>query len=307
MAWGVWRLIRAEFGSDSHYAFLVASLLTVPLSVGALRNGQGSAIFAALTVHSVACLAYREWWPAAWCAALAVAARPLGIVLILLAPFVYARCRWRLAVSLVALAALPFLFAPPAYVVAQHRSFVANIQACAVYTGPHFADISGLLRPFGVELPAVLSKLIRVAAGACTLGLWWLGARRLREPFRALWLLALTGVYLMLFNPMNEGNSYVILAPALGLWAGYAWRTPTALRLERWIAFISLSMAVLPEVLRPLFGRSFMPVYHPLMTLMFLGLLIRHLWGVRGGLAELPEAASPADPVACGTHGGRSP
>ena len=51
------------------------------------------------------------------------------------------------------------------------------------------------------------------------LGLWLMEARRLGEPFRAMFLLALSTSYLMLFNPMNESNSYVILAPALGLWA----------------------------------------------------------------------------------------
>ena len=106
------------------------------------------------------------------------------------------------------------------------------------------------------------------------MGLWWTGARRLPEPFRALWLLTLSACYLMLFNPMNESNSYVILAPVLGLWAMAALdAAPT--RWFGWLtASISLSMGLLPNMLRPLFGNYFALFWHPVMTAVFITMLV---------------------------------
>ena len=65
------------------------------------------------------------------------------------------------------------------------------------------------------------STFVRVLSGGLTALAWRWGARRLNPALRGLWLYALATAYLMLFNPMNEENSYVILAPALGAWAVY--------------------------------------------------------------------------------------
>jgi alpha-1,2-mannosyltransferase len=277
LAAGIWRLLKEKFGSDLALAFLYASLLTMPLCLGALRNGQANAMFAGLTLNAVACLPRGQWWAATVLMMLALAVKPLGIVLVLLAPAVYAPLRWRLGLGLAVLGVFPFLFGPADYALAQYRAFLDNIQSCAAETTHRFADINGVIRTFGGELPDWISKLIRVAAGVMTLGLWLLGARRLREPLRAFWLLALAAGYLMLFNPMNEANSYVILAPALGLWAVVALSEPSTRRLGWWIVFFVLSMSFLPNLLHPLLGNRFALFWHPVTTAVFTGALIYQL------------------------------
>jgi hypothetical protein len=273
LATGVWRLQQEQSGGGATLAFFYASLFTMPLCLGALRNGQANAMFAALTLHAVACLPRRQWWPAALLIVLALAVKPLGIVLLLLSVTVYAPLRWRLVPLLATLFLFPFLFAPADYVIAQHRAFLANIQLCAAITEHRFADIGGVFRTFGCELPRGISKLVRVSAGGVVLGLWLIGSRRLREPFRAMWLLALSTSYLMLFNPMNESNSYVILAPALGLWAVAA-IVAVATRGFGWLmGCVSLSMAILPNLLRPIFGNYFALLWHPVMTTVFIAML----------------------------------
>ena len=274
LATGLWRFQREQFGGDIARAFLYASLFAMPLCLGALRNGQANGMFAALTLHAAACLPRRQWWTAAFLIVLALGIKPLGVVLLLLSVTVYAPLRWRLVPVLAALVLLPFLFAPADYVIEQHRAFFANIQSCAVVTQHRFADIGGVIRTFGWELPGGISKLVRFAAGAVALGLWLRLSRRLREPFRAMWLLALSACYLMLFNPMNESNSYVILAPALGLWAAAAiYAAPT--RRFGWLTVsISLSMALLPNLLRPVFGNYFALFWHPVMTTVFIAMLV---------------------------------
>jgi hypothetical protein len=290
LATGVWRFQREQFGDDTARAFLYASLFIMPLCLGALRNGQANAMFAALTLHAAACMPRRQWWPAAFLMVLALGIKPLGAVLLLLSVTVYAPLRWRLVPALAALALLPFLFAPAGYVIEQHRAFFANIQSCAAVTEHRFADIGGIIRTFGCELPGGISKLVRAAAGGLALGLWLMGSRRLREPFRAMWLLALSAGYLMLFNPMNESNSYVILAPALGLWAvaaieaaptrGFGWLT----------ASISLSMALLPNLLRHVFGNYFALFWHPVMTTVFIAMLVYWLRRPDSPFAGMPAA-----------------
>jgi hypothetical protein len=273
LATGILRFQRGQFGPDIGRAFLCASILAMPLCLGALRNGQANGMFAVLTLHAAACLPRRRWWPAAALIVLAVAVKPLGAVLFLLSVAIYAPLRLRLVFALAAIALFPFLFAPADYVIAQHRAFFANMQACAVVTQHRFADIGGVIRTFGWELPGGISKLVRVAAGGIALALWWAWAGRLKEPFRAMWLLALTACYLMLFNPMNESNSYVILAPALGLWAAAAMAAPQTRRFAWLTAFISLSMGLLPNLLRPIFGNYFALFWHPVMTTVFIVML----------------------------------
>ena len=285
---GLWRVTRSQFDSDWQVPFLWASVISLPLCMGALRNGQANALFAGLTLHAAACLPRQQWWGAATLLALALAVKPLGIVLMGLAAVVYPPLRWRVLVSLLALGLVPFLFARPAYVLAQHRGLIGNLQACAVVTEHRFADINGIVRTFGGELPPNVSKGVRLSAGALVLGLCWLGAKRIGEPLRASWLHALAVSYLMLFNPMNEANSYVILAPALGIWAVYFLYQTPARWLGKTIVFFALSMGLLPNLVRPVFKNYFALVWHPVMTLLFLGLLICYFWQRKASVQPAP-------------------
>ncbi|MGB8353678.1 MAG: glycosyltransferase family 87 protein [Chthoniobacteraceae bacterium] len=261
-------------GGDAYTSFFWVTLLTLPLSLAALRNGQANAVFGGMILHAVVSLDSKKWgWAAGWIV-LSAAVKPLGIVLALLAPFVYRPLRWRMLLALAALVGFPFLFATPAYVMAQYHAFAGNLKVCAVVNDNSYADIGGVLRAFHVEMPPLLSKAVRVLGGGVTLMLWMWGSKWLRGPLRALWLLALTGSYLMLFNPMNEANSYVIMAPAFALWAVALLRGGECRRTGWAIVFITLSMGVLPSVLYPWLGNGFALVWHPVMTMVFVVLLV---------------------------------
>jgi hypothetical protein len=264
------------FASELDRAFLWASLLTMPLCMNSLRNGNANALFGGVVLLAIGALLQRRWWLAVGLMTLAMALKPLGIVLLLLAPLVYAPLRWRMPVAVIALAIFPFLFANPTYVAAQYREAWHNLQACAVVSEHRFADINGVLRTFGAELSPSVSKLVRVVAGAVFAALFYWGAKRTREPLSCLWLYALAAGYLMLFNPMNEENSYVILAPALGVWGAlflFSLRAGTVRWMAWVIAGIALSMGLLPNLVRPLFGNHFALFWHPVMTILFLSIL----------------------------------
>jgi hypothetical protein len=273
--------MRVLFRFAPERPFFWATLAAMPLCMTSLRNGNANALFGGVTLLAIVALLNRRWWLTLGLIALVIAIKPLGVVLLLLAPLFYGPLRWRLPVALVGLAVFPFLFASPGYVCSQYQAAWGNLQACAVVTEHRFADINGILRTFGTALEPSASKLVRVLAGGVTAVVWWWGARRLREPLPGLWLYALATAYLMLFNPMNEENSYSILAPALGAWAAFFLFSPEGRRVRGlgWaIVAMALSMGLLPNIVRPLFGNQFALFWHPFMTLVFLTLLGCFVW-----------------------------
>ena len=113
------------------------------------------------------------------------------------------------------------------------------------------------------------------------LGLWLAVGRRFDEPLRAIWLLALTTIYLMLFNPMTESNSYVILAPALSIWGLTLLATARYRKLGWCLVGSALSIGLLKEPLRPIFGNNFALIWNPIMALVFFGVLLLILWQIQ--------------------------
>jgi alpha-1,2-mannosyltransferase len=72
-----------------------------------------------------------------------------------------------------------------------------------------------------LPLPDKLNTLIRALAALVTLGLCWWVARSRDSVRSAFTILLLAVVYLMLFNPRTETNSYVMLGAFAALWAAY--------------------------------------------------------------------------------------
>lgn len=289
LAGGLWQLVRRVLPAEAERGFFWATIVAMPLCMNSLRNGNANALFGGVVLLSIVALLQERWWLAVFLMTLATALKPLGVVLLLLAPLVYGPVRWRIPIALVALALFPFLFASPSYVLAQHREAWHNLQSCAVVTQHRFADINGILRTLGTELSPSVSKLLRVAAGGVTAVLWLWGGKRAGALLACLWFYALSTGYLMLFNPMNEENSYVILAPALGIWAAFFLFHPMAgeARARGWVLVsMALSMGLLPNIVRPLFGNHFALIWHPVMTLIFLAILAWYL--------ERSRSTSPA-------------
>jgi hypothetical protein len=285
---GLWRVVRRVFAGNPTPWFLLATILSLPLSAAAVRNGQANVILSGLMLHAAVSLMGDKWWTAALLLTLALVAKPIVIAMVLLAVVIYRPLRFPMAVLIEALFAFPFLFAGSGYVMWQYQAFFNNLFRCSIAPAYDFADISGILWPLHIQLPHAVSMGVRAAAALVTLALVWFGTRRLREPLRAFWLLTFSAGYLMLFNPLNESNTYVILAPAPAVWAGFFMRQPG----RRWMggiaALMVLSMGILPNIVRPWFGNKFALCYHPAMTFLFLAILIAWL------LYEKPTAVNPA-------------
>jgi hypothetical protein len=221
---GVWGLVRHRGGTVATDLFLVASLVSIPPMLDATRNGQATVVMTAGMALCAAALARERWWWAAVWIGLAVALKPLAIVMLLLVGALYPRrMLWRLGVVGLALALMPFLTQSPGYVLEQYRSMAGKWVGSygsdgtrAEDFGTH-AELFSLLHVVGVEVSDRVQTGLRLVFAAGTLGLGWVARRRLGGPEAAGAVFALAAVYLMLFNPLNENNTYAVLAPALGV------------------------------------------------------------------------------------------
>lgn len=222
LAWGLWRAGRV-FGGASGFSpggiFLILTALTLPASLASAGNGQMNVLLSALFLHAAVDLAGRSWWRAALILVLALALKPLALVYLLLAGALLPKARWKLAVGLIFLFAAAFVHPDPGYVVRQFSLAGQVFLNSSQPDIPDFCDVAGMFRTFGIVLPDGVWFLVRGVAALGTLGLCWLALRRRSWVGAQLFIYTFAVVYLVLFNPRTEANSYILIAPAVALFA----------------------------------------------------------------------------------------
>jgi alpha-1,2-mannosyltransferase len=266
LAHALWQLMRIQARPASARGFLLLSLASLPVSLGALQMGQANIWIAASLCQAAVALGRERWWCAAMWLALGFAVKP-----IMLAPIGLAVLRSRqlwlpLTVLLVAASALPFAFAPSAYVWSQYLDFWRNLtESCAQVTTHRFADINGLLRTLGTELSGPWSIVARAAFGLALAALLLIRGRRSSPQEWSFTWLSLGASYVLLCNPMSEANSYCIFGVPAAL---LAWQllgegeSLTAPKPALTLAFGWLVIAILilmgigSELTRPWLGNS---------------------------------------------------
>ncbi|TKS61578.1 MAG: hypothetical protein EWM72_00326 [Nitrospira sp.] len=274
-AW--WRLAKLCNGRDAWKAFFWSSLLGIAACGDAIRNGQANVILAAFLLWSTCFLIERRWWWAAGSLVLGLA-KPLGVVMIGLAMVAYPVLIPPLLTVLLGFLLIPFCCDPPGYVVSLFVRFVENLMQCSFVTEHRFADINGLFRSVDWEILFGWSQGIRVVAGLCMLVLWWRVFGRLREPMRGMVLLSFTTAYLMLFNPMNEVNTYILMVPGCGLLAAYVYERRGGRRMAYTLYAVVVTIGILPELMRRVTGTLGL-WWDPLMALVFLGAVLWFMLG----------------------------
>jgi hypothetical protein len=271
LVWGLWRI--TDLARLQQNGFLNATWIALLPSLGAISNGQANVIFGAFTTLAAASLTLSRWWLASLFLIGALAVKgAIGLVMISLAALRYRALIWRLVPGLAIFLAFPFLFFGPAYVLSQYQQYAEHLLALSV-NERHFANLNELLLRLGTGLTSRTFPLLGIAAGLATTIAWWVGARRKPEPERAWLLLGLTTTYLMLFNPMNEVNSFVIVAPILALCAVQAMQSREHAKLGYGMAFMGFSIGLFPEIFRG-FDKDFGMWWDPLMMLPFGAILI---------------------------------
>jgi hypothetical protein len=288
-AWGVRRLVELAERCAGHSLFTVTTLVVLPLALSSTKSGQATLPMAGLMMAAVAYLVDKSWWRAAGCLALAVAIKPLAVVLILLAAATYRPVVGRLLVALTILAVVPFFTQSPGYVQSQFMAYPEAMRSADQRSHvEYFAQLFGLLRVIGWDVSGTGQSLARgVLAIITLLGCLWY-SRRIDATRWGVYFYTLSTCYLMLFNPRTENNSYSMLAPAIGIF--FAW----ALLEQRRKRLAVLAMVFWGTLCTFEFARLFTPKEQciwlaPAMCLVFISCVIADL---------IKERPTPTQPLA---------
>ncbi|MFA7343997.1 MAG: glycosyltransferase family 87 protein [Terrimicrobiaceae bacterium] len=219
LAWALWAAASRLAPEKKAAVFLVATVLVLPSSFASARNGQVNMPLAACFLLTALALARERWWWASVFLAIALALKPISLAPVLLCGVLYPRLRLPLLVSLAIMAVAPLAHFNPAYAAGEYSAFARNLGQAGNPKGQSWCDFAGMLRVFRVDLPSSLQLVIRALAGVLALGLCW-KARKGSDALRAAFaFLFLSTIYLMLFNPRTETNSYVMLGAFVAVWA----------------------------------------------------------------------------------------
>ena len=241
LAWGVRRVSRI-LAPDDPEAYLGIAFLSALLCLSCLRNGQSTIHMTGAMLLSAGNIYQERWGRATFWLLIGFAIKPLILVMILLVGAVVPKMRLRLGIGLAAVLLTPFLFQRPSFVAWQYQEFAAMLKAAhELGVNTWWAQIFGMLRTFGLEVSVPVQTAIRLVAAFGTLGLCVLAFRRLPPARRMVWLYSLSAVYLLLFNPRTENNTYALLGPVLGMF--YVEELIT--RNRRWLAGGLFSLAIL--------------------------------------------------------------
>lgn len=217
-------LVAAKKLSPSHAAlvFLVATALVIPSALSNARNGQVNMPLGALYLLSAIAIADRRWWLTAALLTVSLALKPISIVPILLGAALFPKLILPLATGLCILFAAAFLHPSPEYVWGQYREFVECLLRAGRPTSDTWCDFAGMFRRLGLQLPDAVTLGIRALFAPLTLWVCWVALKG-RDPLRGAFLvMTLASVYLMLFNPRTETNSYVIMGTFVALFGACA-------------------------------------------------------------------------------------
>lgn len=239
---GVFRLTRLL--SQDHRWFLMATLASAGTGAGCARNGQSTLMIAGLMMLAAADLKDQQWWRATVLLSLAFAFKPVSIVLILLVAAIYPQMLWRLAIGMSAVGVAPFLTQRPDYVISQFVACYQNSRvAFSVGETGHWAQLFGMLKVAGLDLPSPVQQIGRLTAAVATLGGCWIAVRKLPANRSAFYLYAISACYLMLFNSRTEGSTYAMVGPVYGVLLAEAW-----LLRRHSIATVGYALAVIATV-----------------------------------------------------------
>ncbi|NTW57577.1 MAG: DUF2029 domain-containing protein [Nitrospirae bacterium] len=267
------RLARSWSGKD---LFPLMTLVSLPLAWDCARNGQATLIMTGLMLLAVVDIARSRWWRAVLWLSLGVSVKPLVIVLALLVMAIDRPLSWRVPVGMLVTALVPFVTQHPAYVLDQYSAFWSSLTK-AVHVG---AVDKGWTTPFnalqllGITVPEKIQTLLRIAAAFGTLALCYLSRRRHDAVRSAAFVFSLAVVYLMLFSPRTENNTYAMLGPAIAVFLAGAFLVEQRFREGILLGCIALAIMggrAVERLLTPHAGTSWLS---PLMAACFAAYLL---------------------------------
>jgi alpha-1,2-mannosyltransferase len=224
LAFGLWAAARHLAPGRAGALFLMATLLVLPCSLSSARNGQVNMPLAAIYLLTALTLARQRWHVAALLLALSLALKPISVVPILLCGVLFPRTILPLILWLGLMLAAAYLHPDPKYVTWQYGVFWEKLTgSSAKPTGQTWSDFAGMLDQFHLSISQSAQTLIRAGAAVLTFGASLVAVWKIQDVLRrALTVMFFAVIYLMLFNPRTETNSYIILGIFIALLGAHA-------------------------------------------------------------------------------------
>jgi hypothetical protein len=272
LALGLWRVAGLLSPSAMGQLFLAATILVLPSSLSSAQNGQVNLPLAGLMLLVVAEIAKARWNMAALWLLLGVTLKPIALAPALLAAACYAPLRLRLLGGFLLCLGAAYMHPDHSYVTAEYRHFWQKFLLAGQPLHQDFSDCFGMLWHWGIHpSPSVIAGL-RALAALFVLGFSLLAKRRFRgEPaLQAFGVLFLAAIYLMLFNPRTEENSYVILA---GFTALLAARDLLGEATPRGLLLVLFTLLLAVETYGPIYPLTKI-WFKPLITMLLLLILV---------------------------------
>ncbi len=293
-ALGIFHFAGLTSGHSEKKLFPLMTLVCLPLAWNCARNGQATLIMTGLMLLAVVDIARSRWWRATLWLSLAVAIKPLAIVLVLLAMAIHRPLSWRVPAGMLVTALVPFVTQHPAYVMEQYAVFWSNLTK-SVHVGSvdlRWTTPFNALQVAGIVVPEKVQTLLRVIAAFGTLALCYWSRLRYDAARSAVFVFSLTVIYLMLFSPRTEGNTYAMLGPAIAAFLAGAFlieQRPKEGIVLSCIALAILGSRSIEHMLTPRAGTSWLS---PFMAVCFAVYLLVTFFADRKDRAEEDRPAT---------------
>jgi hypothetical protein len=216
-AWGTWRFSRLAAGWFGRPVFGILSVVGAILALPGGRNGQTTLPMAGLLMIAAAEAAAGRDGRVGLAAVGSLLLKPLSLPAMLL----LAACRPRsiplMLVGTLAVLAAPFLAPGHDWIWRQYGGFWNVLTLSEKMSSEAWATLAGAAAVFGTPLPDLLRTGLSLTAAAITLGGCLFAWRSLPPAEAATTMYSLAMLWIMLFSPRTENNTYACIAPTLGL------------------------------------------------------------------------------------------
>lgn len=225
LTYAVWRQVRTIGPENRLWMFSYALFLAVPITAGALRNGQATILLAgACWLLVLSAFEGRRAETFLW-ATIAVVAKPTALIVFLLVGAIRLRLVPILALSLLFVLALPYAFAPADYVNQLYRDFATLMTSMSVDKSTAFemADFTAPFTTLGLPVSTQAAIVVRIIAAVPTLLLVLWYDRYLDRRLAGLAVFLTAAFYMSVFNPRVEYNTFALLAMPAGVALAVIW------------------------------------------------------------------------------------
>jgi hypothetical protein len=189
-------------------------LLVLPVAMHSMYNAQANLVMLGAILLAFAAVANANWNWAAGLVAAATLIKVYPIALALLLAFFWPRrFALRYVIAMVIGLALPFLTAPPFYVLGQYARWLSHLAESTGMQRERARSILHLFELYKSPLGRSTWLLVQLLSGLSVLGLCSRYRTRLNARSFGFAVLLLFCVWVVLFGPATESCTYAVMAP----------------------------------------------------------------------------------------------